>query len=213
MAVAIFEKRDPPFRGSILQPGQELVGNLRQSFSGHPPPLAVGVEETEHTLRLLERLDQAVEQQPIKTPIAELDTLLVVLHEGVHSAPLSGEIPRSIARRERLLSPMATSKPARTFEDLRVWQKAHRFVLAVYGFTATFPQHETYGLSLQMRRAAVSIPANIAEGFRQHHSGFWLLTSYPAGISRAEPQTRSPHGGVCRVTPECIEPPHCKISG
>jgi hypothetical protein len=59
--------------------------------------LAVGIEETEHTLRLLERLDQAVEQQPIKTPIAELDTLLVVLDEGVHSAPLSGEIPRSIA--------------------------------------------------------------------------------------------------------------------
>jgi four helix bundle protein len=62
---------------------------------------------------------------------------------------------------------MATSKPARTFEDLRVWQKAHRFVLAVYGFTATFPKHEIYGLSLQMRRAAVSIPANIAEGFRR----------------------------------------------
>ena len=61
---------------------------------------------------------------------------------------------------------MATSKPARTFEDLRVWQKAHRFVLAAYAFTAT-PKHETYGLSLQMRRAAVSIPANIAEGFRR----------------------------------------------
>ena len=62
---------------------------------------------------------------------------------------------------------MATSKPARTFQDLLVWQKAHQFVLEVYTFTAVFPKPETYGLSLQMRRAAVSIPANIAEGFRR----------------------------------------------
>src|SRR6266508_4470445 len=62
---------------------------------------------------------------------------------------------------------MAISKPARTFLDLLVWQKAHRFVLEVYVLTAAFPKPETYGLSLQMRRAAVSIPANIAEGFRR----------------------------------------------
>jgi len=62
---------------------------------------------------------------------------------------------------------MALSKPARTFQDLLVWQKAHRFVLAVYATPAVFPKQETYGLSQQMRRAAVSIPANIAEGFRR----------------------------------------------
>ena len=62
---------------------------------------------------------------------------------------------------------MAISKPARTFQDLLVWQKAHGLVLGVYALTAAFPRHETYGLSLQMRRAAVSIPANIAEGFRR----------------------------------------------
>jgi len=45
--------------------------------------------------------------------------------------------------------------------------KAHELVLAVYSFTATFPKQETYGLALQMRRAAVSVPANIAEGFRR----------------------------------------------
>ena len=56
---------------------------------------------------------------------------------------------------------------AKTFRDLIVWRKAHEFVLAVYRFTAGFPKHETYGLSSQMRRAAVSIPANIAEGFRR----------------------------------------------
>jgi four helix bundle protein len=57
--------------------------------------------------------------------------------------------------------------PARSFRDLLVWRKAHEFVLAVYAFTTDFPKQETYGLSLQMRRAAVSIPANIAEGFRR----------------------------------------------
>jgi hypothetical protein len=56
---------------------------------------------------------------------------------------------------------------ARTFRDLLVWRKAHQFVLGVYSFTAAFPKQETYALSLQMRRAAVSIPANIAEGFRR----------------------------------------------
>ena len=62
---------------------------------------------------------------------------------------------------------MAVSKPARRFQDLLVWQKAHGFVLDAYAFTAGFPKQETYGLALQMRRAAVSIPANIAEGFRR----------------------------------------------
>jgi four helix bundle protein len=59
------------------------------------------------------------------------------------------------------------SEPARTFEDLVVWQKAHRFVLAVYRFSASFPKSEIYGLTPQSRRAAVSIPANIAEGFKK----------------------------------------------
>ena len=57
--------------------------------------------------------------------------------------------------------------PARTFQDLVVWQKAHQFVLAAYGYSAGFPRTETYGLVAQFRRAAVSIPANIAEGFKR----------------------------------------------
>ena len=63
---------------------------------------------------------------------------------------------------------MPSPRPAaRSFRDLLVWRKAHEFVLAVYAFTAAFPRQETYGLALQMQRAAVSIPANIAEGFRR----------------------------------------------
>jgi len=54
---------------------------------------------------------------------------------------------------------------ARSFRDLMVWRKAHEFVLAVYQLTESFPEREKFGLAHQMRRAAVSIPANIAEGF------------------------------------------------
>ena len=57
--------------------------------------------------------------------------------------------------------------PAKTFGDLLVWRKAHEYVLSIYRFTATFPRQEIYGLCSQMRRAAISIPANIAEGFRK----------------------------------------------
>jgi four helix bundle protein len=61
---------------------------------------------------------------------------------------------------------MPSPRPAaRTFRDLTVWQKAHEFVLATYRFTESLPDREKYGLAHQMRRAAVSIPANIAEGF------------------------------------------------
>jgi hypothetical protein len=77
-------------------------------------------------------------------------------------------------------SSMARQRPAaQSFRDLVVWQKAHQFVLAVYRFTAGFPQPETYGLSLQMRRAAVSIarisPRVLPSGARRkkHASSMW----------------------------------------
>ena len=57
--------------------------------------------------------------------------------------------------------------PAKSFEQLIVWQKAHQFVLGIYQLTDNFPHTEIYGLTSQLRRAAVSIPANIAEGFKK----------------------------------------------
>lgn len=51
-----------------------------------------------------------------------------------------------------------------------MWQKAHAFVLTVYRLTDRFPREEKFGLTSQLRRAAVSIPANIAEGFRRQSS-------------------------------------------
>ena len=58
-------------------------------------------------------------------------------------------------------------QPARNFQDLIVWQKAHQFVLSVYRLSKGFPREEVYGLTSQLRRAAISVPANIAEGFKK----------------------------------------------
>lgn len=52
-----------------------------------------------------------------------------------------------------------------SYRDLRVYRAAYELGLRVYRFTADFPGHEKYGLSSQMRRSAVSIPSNIAEGY------------------------------------------------
>lgn len=54
-----------------------------------------------------------------------------------------------------------------SFKDLITWQKAHEFVLLVYKFTNAFPSHERFGLMSQFQRAAVSIAANIAEGYKK----------------------------------------------
>jgi len=53
------------------------------------------------------------------------------------------------------------------FSDLQVWREAHQLVLRVYEITRKFPSDERFGLISQMRRAALSIPANIAEGFKR----------------------------------------------
>lgn len=70
------------------------------------------------------------------------------------------------------------------YRDLTVWQKAMNLVVAVYALTEKFPKEEVYGLTSQMRRAAVSIPSNIAEGrlrgSRKEYRQF-LLNAYGSG--------------------------------
>jgi four helix bundle protein len=55
-------------------------------------------------------------------------------------------------------------KMGRSYRELVAWRKAMNFVVAIYGATQTFPFEERYGLTNQLRRAAVSVPSNIAEG-------------------------------------------------
>jgi four helix bundle protein len=56
---------------------------------------------------------------------------------------------------------------AKNSKELIVWQKAHKFILGIYKFTENFPKSEIYSLTLQFNRAAISIPANIAERFKK----------------------------------------------
>ena len=72
---------------------------------------------------------------------------------------------RRTTRASRAAEPEATYKAARSFRELIVWKKSHALVLEVYRVTKSFPREELFGLVSQMRRASVSVPANIAEAF------------------------------------------------
>lgn len=56
---------------------------------------------------------------------------------------------------------------AKSFQDLLVWQKSHKLVLKIYKISQSFPKEELFGLTSQIRRSIVSVPANIAEGFKR----------------------------------------------
>ena len=76
-----------------------------------------------------------------------------------------------------------------SYRDLEVWQKAMDMVTACYRMTATFPKSEVYGLSSQIQRAAVSLPANIAEGHQRKHSKEFIQFLSIASGSLAELET------------------------
>ena len=70
----------------------------------------------------------------------------------------------------------------RGFKDLIVWQKSYQLVKEIYNITKSFPKEEVYGLTQQMRRAAVAIPSNIAEGYgRQHDKEYKQFLSIAYG--------------------------------
>jgi four helix bundle protein len=77
-----------------------------------------------------------------------------------------------------------------TYEDLKVWRRAMDLVLEVYRSTSTFPKQEIYGLTSQMRRAAVSVPSNIAEGKGRFYRKELLQFLFHARGSLLELQTQ-----------------------
>lgn len=78
----------------------------------------------------------------------------------------------------------------KSYKDLIVWQKSMELVILVYKFTAEFPKEELYGLVMQMRRCAVSIPSNIAEGWARKNTGEYINSLSVADGSAGELDTQ-----------------------
>jgi len=78
----------------------------------------------------------------------------------------------------------------RNYKDLKVWQKSYQLCLEVYQLTKGFPKNEIYGLISQMRRAALSIPSNIAEGYGRKTTPENLRSLYIAYGSSCELETQ-----------------------
>ena len=78
----------------------------------------------------------------------------------------------------------------KNYKELKVWQKAYQLCIEVYRVTKTFPKEEVYGLTSQIRRAAVSAPSNIAEGYGRRTAGEYIQALYVAYGSNCELETQ-----------------------
>jgi len=93
----------------------------------------------------------------------------------------------------------------RTYRDLDIWSKGIRVVKDMYKLTEKFPKQETYGLISQMRRAAISIPSNVAEGFRRYHNKEYRQFLYISLGSCAELETQITIAKELEYIPEARE--------
>ena len=76
------------------------------------------------------------------------------------------------------------------YKDLQVWQKSYKLCLKIYGIAAQFPHEERYGLASQIKRSAVSIPSNIAEGYGRKTTADYIRMLYIAYGSVCELETQ-----------------------
>ena len=83
-----------------------------------------------------------------------------------------------------------TEKKIKSFQDLRIWQSGIEVVKEIYLLTKCFPKIELYGLTSQIRRSVISIPSNIAEGFRRYHNKEYRQFLYISLGSCAEVETQ-----------------------
>ena len=78
----------------------------------------------------------------------------------------------------------------KNYKELKVWQKSYQLCLEIYRITARFPKDEKFGLTSQIRRASVSVPSNIAEGFNRFHNKEYKQFLYIALGSCGELETQ-----------------------
>ena len=96
-------------------------------------------------------------------------------------------------------------KGIKRFKDLRIWQKGIEIVSDIYILTKKFPKEELYGLTSQIRRSAISIPSNIAEGFRRYHNKEYKQFLYITLGSCAELETQIAIANNLKYITEDIE--------
>ncbi len=82
------------------------------------------------------------------------------------------------------------SEKIRNFKDLRIWQQSIKLVEEIYRVSKEFPKEELYGIVNQIRRSAVSLPSNIAEGFVRYHNKEFRQFLFIALASSAEVETQ-----------------------
>ncbi len=94
----------------------------------------------------------------------------------------------------------------RSYKELKVWQKAYQLCVEIYRITKRFPAEEKFGLTSQIRRAAVSIPSNIAEGYGRKTTGEYIQSLYIAYGSICELETQILlTGDLGYIKPEILE--------
>ena len=81
------------------------------------------------------------------------------------------------------------NNPDRDFTNLEIWKEAHRLTIVIYKLSSKFPKQELYGLTSQIRRAAVSVELNIAEGYGRYHFAEEINFLFNARSSIAEVQS------------------------
>jgi four helix bundle protein len=111
-----------------------------------------------------------------------------------------------------------TSRGIKSYQDLKVWQEGMDLAEACYQLTKTFPKDEIYGMTSQIRRAAISIPANIAEGYGREYRAEYIHFLKIAQGSLKELETHlllSARNGVGLTTFEVIDSPlkQCEFIG
>ncbi len=97
-----------------------------------------------------------------------------------------------------------------SYKDLIIWQKSMELVEEIYKLTKLFPKNELYGLAQQMQRAAVSIPSNIAEGYKRNHLPEYIQFLSIANGSGAELETQLE---LCKRLPELKKLSQIKAAG
>ena len=78
----------------------------------------------------------------------------------------------------------------KNYRDLKVWQKSYQLCLDIYKMTKRFPKEEKYGLTSQIRRAAISVPSNIAEGYGRKTTPDYIRSLYISYGSNCELETQ-----------------------